>query len=221
MTTPSITRAITLALLLTSLPIAGAGAGTPPATWLGIGPYGGALFLDQHLHDYRWDVAPRAVWGLQGMLRRDRFGIGVRAWRSSTTQGTGLLGESEAPEVSLTGFELVAEPRLASCWGTHLFGLASGGIVHIGYSPDELVLDDMSGGSPITVELSPIDEWQAGVGLAVRRALPGRTTLGLAVERSFFRLDTAHRAGNTVIEERETFGNWTVRFELSQWFISI
>jgi hypothetical protein len=36
-----------------------------------------------------------------------------------------------------------------------------------------------------------------------------------------FRLDTVHRAGDDVIEERETFGNWTVRLELSQWFISI
>jgi hypothetical protein len=93
--------------------------------------------------------------------------------------------------------------------------------MHIGYSPDHLVLDDLGTGQPITIDLEPITEWQGGLGLGVRRALPGRTTLGIAVERSLFRLDTAHRAGNTVVEQRETFGNWTVRLELSQWFISI
>ncbi len=220
MTPPSITRATLVALLLSTTLSTGARADAPQASWLGLGPYGGALFLDEHLGDYRWDVTPQAVFGLQGMFIRDRFGIGVRAWRSTTTQGTGLLGESASPRVQLTGFELVAEPRLASRWGTHLFAIASGGLVHIGYSPDRLVIDDL-GPEPITVDLEPIDEWQAGLGLAVRRALPWRTTVGLAVERSMFRLDTVHRVDDEVIEDRETFGNWTVRFELSQWFISI
>jgi hypothetical protein len=220
-TTPSITRSTLVALFLLLLPASPGSAGTPSASWLGVGPYGGALFLDPHLSDYRWDVSPQAVWGIQGMVRRDRFGIGVRAWRSGTTQSTGILGASETPEVSLTGFELVAEPRLASCWGTHLFALASGGLLHIGYSPDRLVIDDLGGGAPLEVELEPIDEWQAGLGLALRRALPGRATLGVAVERSMLRLDTAHRAGDEVVYDRETFGNWTVRLELSQWFNSI
>jgi hypothetical protein len=204
-----------------SLAPATAAAGPPGSSWLGVGPYGGALLLDEHLADYRWDVAPQAIWGLQGMLVRDRFGVGARVWRSGTTQDTSILGEASAADVRLTGAEILVEPRIASAWGTHLFASASGGLLHVGWSPDRLELDDFGTGVPIAVDLEPIDTWHGGLGLALRRALPGRVTLGLAVERSMFRLDTAHRAGEAIVEEKETFGNWTVRFELSQWFISI
>ena len=193
----------------------------PTESWFGVGTYGGAVFLDQHLADYRWDTSPQAVWGLQGSYRRDRYGLGARVWRSGTTQSTGLLDAAPSPSVNLSGVDLVLEPKIGAWRGLQFFAMASGGLLHISYSPDSIVLDDPGSGEPLRVNTPPIDEWIAGAGLSLRHHIPGRATLGLSIERSIFRLDTAHRNDDVVIEDRETFGNWTARFELSRWFFSI
>ncbi len=191
------------------------------ASWIGFGTMGGAIVLDPHLHDYRWDTSPRAIFGFQGMLVRDRIALGARVWSSRTSQATGLLEGAGAPSVRLTGAELVAEPHLASWSGFRCHASATGGIVHLGWSPDRLTLDASGGGEAITVDFEPVDTWTASAGLGVRRALPGRVMLGVAVERSIFSLETAHRVDDVIVEDRELFGNWTVRVELSRWFISI
>lgn len=208
------------AAVLAMLP-ATAWADGPTESWFGVGTYGGAIFLDQHLADYRWDTSPHAVWGLQGFYRHDRYGAGARVWRTGTTQSTGLLDASSSPSVNLTGADLVFEPRIGAWRGLQFFALASGGLLRISYSPDSIVLDDPGSGEPLTVDAPPVHEWTAGAGLGLRHHVPGRATLGFSLERSVFRLDTAHRKDDVVIEDRETFGNWTARLELSRWFFSI
>lgn len=186
----------------------------------GVTTIGGATFLDPHLADYRWDTAPRAIWGVQGMVAQGRWGIGARAWTSRTSQETGLLVSTGAPSVRLTGVELVGEPTLLDAYGFRAFASATAGFLHLGWSPDRLTLDASGGGEEITVEYAPIDTWTGSAGVGLRRGLPGNVTLGFAVERTFFSLETAHRVDDVVVEERERFGNWTVRLELSRWFLS-
>jgi len=204
-----------------ALPPGGALADGPTESWFGVGTYGGAIFLDQHLSDYRWDTTPHAVWGLQGFYRRDRYGAGARVWRTGTTQSTGLLDASSSPKVNLTGADLVLEPKIGGWGGLQFFAMATGGLLHIGYSPDTIVLDDPGTGEPIRVNAPPINEWTLGAGFGLRHHIPGRATLGFSLEHSVFRLDTAHRIDDVVVEDRETFGNWTARLELSRWFFSI
>jgi hypothetical protein len=184
-----------------------------------LGPACGALVLDGRLSGYGWDTAPRGVWGVQGAVTGDRFGWGVRFWRTATSQSTGFPGEVPSPEVRLTGTEACGEFRFASFARIRWHATASFGLLHVGYSPDRIEVD--AGGAPIEVELAPLDEAIGGVGLALRRALPGGVDLSLGVERSWFSLDTSHRAGSEIVERRERFGNWAARLELSRRILAL
>jgi len=174
-----------------------------------VAPVAGATSFDRDLDNYRWDLGPHPTWGLEVRATRGRFGLGLRASRTVTTQATGILGESRRPDVRLTAFELLGETSLLEWRGTRALLLAQAGRLHLGYDPDVLVLDPGSG--PIEVRYAALDEWTGGVGLGLRHDLAGRATLGLTAERSWFGLDTSHRAGDDIVERRETFGNWTVR----------
>jgi hypothetical protein len=195
---------------------------TPAAaqTSVHVGPFAGTLALDSHLADYRWDTRARAVWGAAGRAEGGPFGAGLRVWRASTRQSTGIPGEDVAPEVKLTATELIGEARLASLAGFRLIGMGSVGRLHLGYSPDRLLIDDGAGGS-IDVAFDPITEWTGGVGLGVRRTVPLGLEASLAVEHGWFRLDTAHRDGSEIVEDRETFGSWTGRVELTHRILRI
>jgi hypothetical protein len=212
---------LSLAGAALAMPPAAALADGPRESWFGVGTYAGAVLLDEHLADYRWDTSPQAVYGLQGTWMRDRYGVGARVWRTGTTQATGILGSISSPSVNLTGFDLVVEPRLGAWRGLQFFAMASGGLLHLSYSPESIVIEDPGSGETIEVSTPPIDEWIGGAGFAMRHHLPGRATLGLSIERSIFRLDTAHRQDDAIVEDRETFGNWMARLELSRWFFSI
>jgi hypothetical protein len=41
------------------------------------------------------------------------------------------------------------------------------------------------------------------------------------VDHTWFQLDTAHRVGSEIVEDRETFGNWTARVELTHRVLQI
>jgi hypothetical protein len=72
------------------------------------------------------------------------------------------------------------------------------------------------GAEPLTVALAPVDTWISGAGLGARRGIGGRWSLGVEVERRFFGLETVHRSGGTVVERRESFGDWSARLELAR-----
>jgi hypothetical protein len=194
-----------------------AAAGLPDVsdlTW-SLSALGGATQFDSHLTDYRWDADPRAAWGLQSTLETGRFMMGARVLRTRTTQSSGIPGETSAPNVRLTSLEGLAGWRLATFAGVDLFGTAGVGWAHLGYDPDHMAFTPLSGTTEVEVHFAPIDTWTAAAGLRLRRPLVSSLAVGLQLERSYFALDTAHRNGATVEEQRETFGNWGARVELS------
>ena len=201
-----------VALVVTLL---GGGAASATDWSLAVGPVGGVLALDAALADYRWDTTPTPVWGLDARISAARVGLGVRVWRSGTTQSIGIPGESSAPDVKLTGTEALGAFRVASLAGVQLLASANVGALHLGWSPDRVTLPPLGAGSSIQVSFDPVTEWIGGVGITAQRRLFGGLDLSLGIERSWFQLDTAHRAGTEIVTGRDTFGNWMVRAQLS------
>ena len=184
------------------------------------GPIAGTIVLDEHLSDYRWDTRARAVWGAAGRADLGRLGGGLRVWRASTTQSLGIPGRDDSPRVNLTGMELLGETRLARFAGVRVLGSVTAGLLRIAWSPDAVTVDDGTGQS-IEIGFPPISEWTGGVGVGLRRAVAGGFEAGVSVEHGWFRLDTSHRAGTEIVTERETFGNWTARVELTHRILQI
>jgi hypothetical protein len=180
------------------------------------GPWIGVLALDPHLADYRWETSTRTVWGLSTGASTGRLGGGARIWRASTRQSTGIPGDARTLSVSLTGVEAVGEARLFSLAGARFLATASCGVLRLDWSPRELDLGDALGTGPETVVFEPLSEATGGVGVAMRRSVAFGFQAAAAVERTWFGLDTAHRRGDGIVEEREVFGSWTGRVEITR-----
>jgi hypothetical protein len=196
---------------------AGSGVSRDPRGFrLALSLLSGSTRADAGLSAYQWSTTPRMAWGAQALAGRGRFEIGPRLWRSSTTQRIDVPGVTASPTVRSTSLELVGRGRVATCWDARLLASASGGRLHLGYDPDQIVIPSYGLGAPIVARFTPVDEWIAGLGLGVERPLLERWTVGLAFERRIFGLDTAHRSGNVIVNARESFGDWSARLELSR-----
>ena len=182
---------------------------------LAIGYTAGAVALDNNLTNYRWSTTPRFETGIEAALIWGRFAAGARVLHTNTTQATGIPGETTTPQVSLVGTELVGQYRVLSYRGVSLSGSAHGGMMHMGYNPDRLTFDAGGIAPPISVSYKPIWEPVFGVGVVVGGHLTDHLALGLQAEQSTFSLDTSHRLGNQIIEERERFYNWSLRLRIS------
>lgn len=190
-----------------------AGDGATP--WrIGVGPMIGGLAFDPTLDNYRWDVSPSLQTGAQAMLYHGRFATGARGWVSSTTQASGIPGETQAPHVRLAGVEWVGEGRIVSYRGVQLWGAVHGGRLFLTYDPDQLTFD-AGVGTPITVAFDSISEWDYGFGLEIRGDLTAQLALALQAEHTSFSLDTAHRNGDEIVESRERFDQWSLRLQAS------
>ena len=190
-------------------------ASSARAATIDVGPIAGSLYLDSHLLDYRWDTSPRSLWGVSGTTKLGPFGTGVRVWRATTSQDSGIPGESIVPAVKMTVTEAIGEYRVVQLRSMRVVSSASIGRLHLGYTPDQVTFGGGGAGGDIEVDFRPIDEWIMGAGLTLRHRLFGGFDAGVGVDRRWFRLDTAHRAGDDIVNERETFGNWTARIELT------
>lgn len=214
--TPSfaaVRRTVALGLVLAAaLPTA---VSARPGVPLSLAPFAGAVSLDPHLSDFRWDTTVRPAWGLAGFASFGRVAPGLRFWRSSTTQATGIPGDDTSLDVSLTGFEATAAVRMVSVAGFRLLATGNAGVMRMAWSPSSLALQ-VGLAEPVTVDFAPVTEGIFGAGLTVRRELFAGFDLAVGAERSWFRLDTAHRRGNEIVEDRETFGNWAARVEVSR-----
>ena len=185
------------------------------ARWrVAVGPTIGGLALDPSLENYRWDVAPALQMGAQASLFRGRFAGGLRAWRSYTTQATGIPGETRSPRVALTGLECIAQGRMVSYRGVELWGAVHGGRLFLAYDPDQLTVDT-GAGSSVTVDFDSISEFDYGFGIEIRGDLTPQLALALQAERTSFSLDTAHRSGDEIVESRERFSPWSLRAQVS------
>jgi len=182
---------------------------------LACGLLAGLALSDPRLADLQWDVSPHPAWGAQVLLGRGHLAAGARLWRTQTTQRIDLPGLSVEPAVGLTSVELVGLGRLASFAGMELLLSGSAGRLHLAYDPDQITIPP----SGPQVSFAPVNEWIGGAGLALRRPLGSRWSLGLGVEGRFFGLDTAHRSGPTIVYQRETLGDWSARLELARLFV--
>jgi hypothetical protein len=184
-----------------------------PASWrIGIAPTIGALALDSHLADYRWDTSISVQPGLRIGVHHARFATALRTSWAATEQSTGLLDATSAPRVHLTQVDLALEGRIATLKSVEVWGSGHGGRMFLGYEPDQITVD--AGGTPVTVSFDAINEWCYGFGVALRRDLARHLALGLQLDGTGFNLDTAHRLGNEIVESREGFVNWSLSLEL-------
>lgn len=180
---------------------------------IAVGVTGGYVQPDASLSDYRWDASGRASWGLEAVAGLGRLDTGLRylSWRSR--QGTGIPGFPESPAVRVSRLEFLVRVQALSGAGFRLLGTGALGRVHLGYSPDRLRIDTGSG--PVEVAFPPVDDWSGALGMAVERDLGRRWNAGAEIERSLFALDTAHRSGDEIVEDRTTFASWNLRVRLS------
>jgi hypothetical protein len=206
-------------LALAVLPPASAADTVPPqarpTAWAAVGLLGGSTLVDGRLASYQWDIRPRAAWGAQALAGRGRVELGVRAWRSQTVQVLDLPAGPQAPAVRSTTLELLGRGLVGSVLGTRLWAGASAGRLRVDYRPDHVVVSPGGPGVGVVADLVPVNEWTAAVGGALQRPVGSRWILGLDLDRRFFALDTAHRSGAVVVNQRENFGDWSARLELA------
>ncbi|MBI1795907.1 MAG: hypothetical protein HYR74_02535 [Candidatus Eisenbacteria bacterium] len=188
-----------------------AAAGAAP--WLAAGLTSGIERPDLRLGDYQWSTTPHGAFGASLLAGMGRFAAGLRV---STTRTTQTIDPTTSSAVRATRIELVGEARVAAFLGTALMLDAGGGRLHLGYSPDRVTID--TGAGPTTVDLRPIDTWTGSAGLTLRRALAGGWSAGLGCDIHRYAIDTAHREGATIVEQRQSFTNWSARFELARRF---
>jgi len=183
--------------------------------WFSIGVLSGSAQPDAHLADYQWDTRPHPAFGAQALAGRGRLAAGLRLWSTQTTQTIDVGGTGGSPTVRSTTVEFVSRGRLISVLGMPLSATASVGVLHLGYHPDQVSIDP-GGGSPVVVDLAPIDEWTGGAGLALTRTLASKWNVGIGIDYGRYRLDTAHRDGAVIVNSRESFGQWNARFEVAR-----
>jgi len=187
---------------------------------LDLGAAGGAMLLDEDLQDNRWDVGPVPAFTLAAQALRGRYALVLAYGKSLTVQGTGIPGESIDPRVDLHSIDALASARILQWAGLELWGQLHGGRILMRYQPDSLVLAAPGGGAPIEVQFDPIHEWTAGVRTSIRREFQGRFALTATAGYSTFGLDTAHRRGSEIVEQRERFHNWSLGFGAS-WLLDL
>lgn len=190
-------------------------AHAPSSRWWSLGVLSGTAKPDGALADYQWDTTPGVAWGAQALAGAGPWTTGVRFWSAKTVQAIGL--DAPAANVNRTSWEGIAQARVARWWGNELSLGASAGRIHLSYRPDHVAID-VGTGTPVDVELRPIDAWVVGGGAALRRTWDTRWTLGLEVDRRAFSLEAAHRNGATIEVGRESFDDWSAHVEFARTF---
>jgi hypothetical protein len=193
----------------------------PPAAaaegaWFGVSGSGGWIKPDADLADYRRDVRPGAAWGLEGRAGRGAWALGLRALTATSPQDLGPIGAGASPvvtDVRTSRYELVARRRVARFGGQEFVATASGGRARIAFDPGAVAVDDGTGGT-LVVALDPVSTWTWGAGVAVERPLVASWRAGLEGDFGRYAMDTAHRAGETIVRERTAFTDWSVRIVL-------
>ncbi len=196
------TRSALLVLAALALP------GTARGVVVEAGALGGWSRPDAAMAEFQFGTSPQAAWG--GRLRSGAgpLDLGLRLWSAPHTQSLGLAGV-EDPRARITTVDLTGRVRLARLLGQSLHATASAGRLALTYDPSTLRIP--TGGGDVVVTLAPVHEWVAGAGMALERRLSARWSMDLEVEHRWFGLDTAHRAGEDLVESRERFGTWDVR----------
>lgn len=205
-----------VAVLLVALLVA---AQDVHAEWrMGVSAYAGRRVLDEQLDDYRWDVEPAPVLGVEGLARRGRAEFAVAVERSSTQQALGLPGTTVAPRVDLTQVALRTRFDFFSLGPLHFSAGGGLGRMHLGWQPDAVQVEVEGIAAPLEIEYAPVNTWRREVAIGAEWALTHTLSLGLIGEHSWFELDTAHRAGDTIVDQTETFSSLDFRLHLKWTF---
>jgi hypothetical protein len=169
----------------------------------------GAFVPDNTLERYRWDVRPLPLFGVETRLETRGLGVGARLWRTETTQASGMLGESRPVTVNLTSWSLLGERRVFTVAGVRVGARLCAGRIHLRYDPDRVAFEPFGSGEAIVVDYTPVDEWILGGGVAIDRPIGEKVSLGLEIEHFVFAMETAHRNGEVIDVQRESFGSWS------------
>jgi hypothetical protein len=173
---------------------------------------GGVAKPDASLADYQWDTRLAATGGAQAMVTIGPWGAGLRWTQTSNTQQLGSTARAPEATVRTRAFEAVARRTLVAFGGQSVFADAAVGRTRLSYRPDHVTMD--AGGTPVEVELAPIDTWSWGGGVGAECALSSSLVGGLELGYRSFSLDAAHQSGGQVVVERRTFAEWSTRFML-------
>ena len=176
---------------------------------------GGTQLLDTELANYRWDIKQSGLIGFEARAEAGRFGLGLRANHSNTSQGLGIPGDNRRLDVQLNSLELRGRIALLETLGFGLYADAGLGRLRISYGPDRLLIVPLGASEAIDVRFERLEEWLGTAGASIRRDLGSRVALGLQIERTSFGLDTARRVGTDIEEQRDRFGNWSGRLSLT------
>lgn len=185
------------------------------AAEIAIAPIAGASRFDASLSRYGWAAETRALIGAEAAVRERGWGAGLRAGRSSVAQSSALLGAPLETTVRLWTVDAFAEMPLVSFGGVRVAALGAIGQVFASYSPDRALIASGGSGGAVEVRYGDWNEWSVAGGLALRAPVTGALESCVALERCAFRLDTAHRQGDAIVESRETFGGWVARAGLT------
>ncbi|MBK8167715.1 MAG: hypothetical protein IPK64_17350 [bacterium] len=181
--------------------------------WFEAGPALGGIALDADLADYRWDTGASTLWGGRVLAGRGPFALGLSGWRSGTTQDTGLPGDPAPLAVSVSALSLTGLVRVARPLGCELRLGGQAGRLHAGWEPGSLVVDTGQG-APVEVVFADIDEWCVGLVAEIQRDLGRGLVTTVQADWSSFALDTAHRRGDEIVQERERFSAWAARVQV-------
>jgi hypothetical protein len=187
---------------------------------LDLGAGASALVFDEGLANYRWDVQPATALQMHASALRNRWALGLNLQTTSTVQHSGVPGETVAPHVALHSLELHASWRIVQWQGIQLWGQAHGGRMLMRYEPDQLIFSAPGGGRPITVDFAPVNEWTGGLAASLRREFFSNLALAAQLTLSSFALDTSHRSGDEIIQQREGFHNWSLGISAS-WLLDL
>lgn len=179
-----------------------------------------AIVYDGGLADYRWDVRPHSALCVHASALRERWAMGVILRTTSTSQATGLAGTPDSPRVSLNCVEVQTAYRLFEWRRVQLWTQAQGGRLMMRYSPERLSVSPPDGSGPIEIDFAPIDEWTGGFSAALRREFFGTMALSARVGYWAFSLDTSHRRGSEIVQERRGFSNWCLGLSAS-WLLDL
>lgn len=196
-----------------ALALPATGVASQPEAWLEAGPALGGLVLDEGLADYRWDTRPASQWGARVLAGRGPLALGVAAWRAGTTQETGLPGEAPPLAVTVSAVALVGLVRVATPLGCEMRLGGQAGRLHAGWEPGSLKVDT-GAGEPVDVVFADIDEWLVGATAEIQRGIGHGMVAAVQADWSSFALDTAHRRGDGIVEQRERFGAWSARVQV-------
>jgi hypothetical protein len=180
--------------------------------WNSLHVFGGATHPDPRLAGYHWDVGARPVFGAELAFGWDRLGIGARYVSARNEQGVSNPLVSYAVEVETRTLEVIAPVRLLDLGGLRISGCAGAGRLHLSYEPDRIVVP-AGDGEPLRIDLASVDTWTGSLGGALRHAIVGPMEVGISARHRWFELDTAHRAGEEIVYEKESFGQWEIQLE--------